>query len=297
MSGRTNKPRPDLETLQRWFQAVITDPAGVAAGVDSGAAREEIDVAADKVKQVILPSRRRTSLQRLAVYGNAYFARLLDCMREMFPILCQALGEELFDEFALDYLQTYPSQSYTLNRLADRFVPFLEETRPEPEADGSASWADFIIDLAHLEWSIEQVFDGPGIEQRAILTPELLAGIDPDDWPLARLQPAPSLRLLAFSFPVNDYYTAVRNDEEPSPPAPQPCYLALHRIEFVVRRFPLSRPQYELLSAILEGEPVGEAITRAAQVAPDVEQLATEMHDWFEEWTAAGFFLGVEPPT
>jgi hypothetical protein len=57
-------------------------------------------------------------MDRLAIYGTAYYARLLECLLEEFPVLVHALGEELFDAFAVGYLQKYPSRSYTLNDLA-----------------------------------------------------------------------------------------------------------------------------------------------------------------------------------
>lgn len=121
----------ELDVVQRWMQAVITHPLGIASGVESPEARAELDVDTTHLESVIARSKALTSVERLAIYGNAYYARLLECLRDLFPALVDALGEELFDSFAFSYLQQYPSRSYTLEHLADRFVQFLEETRPE----------------------------------------------------------------------------------------------------------------------------------------------------------------------
>ena len=75
-------------------------------------------------------SKRRTSVERLEVYANAYYARLLECLRDEFPALLHAVGEEVFDGLAFGYLQAYPSTSYTLSNLSRNFARFLEETRP-----------------------------------------------------------------------------------------------------------------------------------------------------------------------
>jgi len=320
----SDEPR-SLDRLQRWMQSVISFPFGVKAGVDSDEARQEIDVASDQVESVILPSVRRTSLQRLEVYGNAYYARLLECLRDVFPTLLAAVGEEAFDELTFGYLQACPPRSYTLDRLGDRFADFLEESRPDrdcrerpPWRSGTPQrafpteshlpelepdWPDFLIELARLDWTIGEVFDGPGIEQQPTLTAEQLLAISPERWAEARLVPAPCLRVLSFRFPINDYFTAVRAGTEPEIPDPADSYLALTRREWIVRRLELSAWQYALLEAIVSGQSVGDAIEQAAEMyagdeAGDdpsgLDQFADQLRQKFSQWSAAQLFLAVE---
>ncbi len=138
-----------LAQIQRWFQAVVTHPDGVEAGLTSPEARAEIDVSPSRIEDMVDPSKRRTSVERLEVYANAYYARLLECLRDEFPALLHAVGEEVFDGLAFGYLQSYPSRSYTLSELSRQFAQYLEETRPRDEDDASGpSWPDFMIDLA-----------------------------------------------------------------------------------------------------------------------------------------------------
>jgi hypothetical protein len=292
----SDEPR-DLLALQRWMQAVITHPLGIEAGIESDEARELIDIESDEVEEVVTRSEARTSIERLEVYGNAYFSRLLECLRDQFPALVQALSEEVFDQFALDYLYACPPHSYTLNQLSDRFAAFLTETRPardEEEENSEPDWADFVIDLARLEEAIDDVFDGPGLERETPLSAEILQAISPERWPECRLIPSPALRLLAFQFPINDYFTAYRAGEEPAIPLPEATYLALHRREYIVRRFALSAPQFALLSAIVAGNNVSAAIAAAAKLAEDWDQFASDLRNWFFDWCAAGFFRSVE---
>lgn len=294
MNGRS------LTEIQRWMQAVITHPEGVATGADADAARREIDIAAAGIESVIQPSRQMTSEERLSIYGNAYFARLLECLRTIFPLVARTVGEEAFDDLAMGYLQRYPSRSYTLDRLGDRFMDYLAESRPDLDADGQPTerWPDILIDLARLEWEIDGVFDGPGVEGRPLLTAEALQTIEPARWPEARLATVPCLRLLAFSFPVNDYYTAVRQADEadvPDIPEPQTTFLALTRRSFVVRRHALSEAQYTLLGRLMAGDTISAAISHLARGADsDLETLAADLRAWFHAWTAAGFFMSIE---
>jgi hypothetical protein len=289
---------PRLDQIQRWLQAVIMHPDGVEAGIESAEARGEIDLSPDRVEQVVDPSKRRTSIERIEVYANAYYARLLECLRDEFPALLHAVGEEVFDGLSFGYLQSYPSTSYTLSDLGRHFVQFLEETRPRDEDDESPSWPDFMIDLARLERTYSEIFDGPGAERLKLLGVEDIQKIRPDEWPSARLVPVPCLRLLFLRYPVQEYATGVRKKEDPPLPDPQPTWLAVSRINYVVRRWTLSHLQYDLLAALIARRSVGEAIEKAASAASEcgesLERLADNLRSWFQEWSSAGFFQTIE---
>src|SRR5947209_3836429 len=157
--GERNPDPPDrLRRTQRWLQAVITHADGVEAGADSPEARESFGPGG--VGEVVTRSRRLSAGERLAVYHNAYYARLLACLREEFPVLVKALTEDVFDAFAFGYLQQYPSRSYTLGRLAADFARYLAETHAEEYGAASPGCEEFLIDLAALEWTYGDVFDG-----------------------------------------------------------------------------------------------------------------------------------------
>ena len=299
MSEQSGAPR-SLDVVQRWFQAVVTHPEGVEGGVESEEAQRLIHLKRAELEAVIGRSRNLTAAERMGIYANAYYARLLECLAAFFPLLQRTLGEEVFEGFAFEYLQHYPSKSYTLDRLGESFTRFLEETRPEPEEGeepGALGWPDFLIDLSVFEWNLNQVFDGPGVEGKPLLTAELLQTFPPERFAEARLVPVPCLRLLAFRFPVNAYFTASRHVEEGEEleiPDPAPEFLALSRRDWIVRRFPLTPAQHALLEKILAGAPVGEAIAAAADVSGlDDEALGAELQSWFRIWVAEGFFQAI----
>jgi len=282
----------DLGTIQRWMQAVLLHPDGVEGGVGSSEARGEIDVGPAELDRVVTRSQALSAADRLGVYCNAYYARLLECLREEFTALVHALGRELFDEFAFGYLQAYPSRSYTLHHLGENFPRYLAETCP---ADEDPGWAAFLIDLAALERVYNEVFDGPGVEGRQLLTPDQLLAIPPTRWPDARLVLAEGFRLVELRSPVHEYITAIRRNEDPSPPEPAETLLAVHRRDYIVRRHPLTRPQYELLRVLLNGESVADTIGRGAEfTGPDLDGFASDLQAWFRDWAAEGFFQGVE---
>jgi hypothetical protein len=280
-----------LEHVQRWMQAVVVHPGGVVSGIESEAARQYLELSREQVESVIARSQALTSLERLEIYSRAYTARLLECLRSQFPMLAKVLGEELFDEFSFGYLQRHPSQSYTLGRLGEHFVRYLEETRP---GDLTGAWPDFLIDLARLEWEFDQVFDGPGVEGQSLLSAEQLQSIPFDRWPAARLVPVPCLRLLSLRYPVHEYYRALRRDEGTTPPLRAETRLAITRQDYVVRYFPLTEKQFPMLEALVRGATIGEALELLACNVTDFDALAAELHAWFRFWTSEGLFLRVD---
>jgi hypothetical protein len=288
-----------LDQIERWMQSVIVHPGGAREGVASPAAQQIIGIAPDNVETVVTRSRALTGLERLEIYNRAYFARLLECLREEFPGFLHAVGEEAFAEFAVDYLHKYPSTSYTLNDLGTRFPRYLAETRPgdEGKKKKGAGWPDFLVDLATLELTYSQVFDGPGVEGQPLFDVARLQAVTPETWPEARLVPVPCLRLLHLRFPVHKFLTAVRQRKETVFPRPRTTFLAVTRRDHVIRRYALSRVQYVLLGGLAVGQAVGQAIREAAAVAAwDPDQLAARLREWFHNWTAEGFFQEVELP-
>ncbi len=275
------------------MQSVLMHPGGVVEGMASPAARQFLAVAPSDMDSVIAPSQTLSSIERLEIYARAYYARLLECLQAEFPILTKAMGEDLFDQFAVDYLQRYPSHSYTLCELGSRFAGFLAETRPPAERPGEPDWCDLLIDLARLEWTFSEVFDGPGIENLPPLDPNELEAIPQDRWAEIRLIPAPCLRLMQFRFPVGRYYRALRDDDKGAPPPAEPTFLAVTRRDFVCRHYELTREEYDLLSALVGGLTLDQAITSviANSDSTDAEHLANRIHNWFRRWSREGFFL------
>ena len=304
------EPEPEeeprqLDVVERWFQTVITHPEGVDEGVGSSQAQQLIRLGRDQLEQVILRSKKLTAAERVSIYANAYYARLVECLGECFPILKKALGEEVFGGFALEYLRRYPSQSYTLDRLGENFSRFLEETRPDRSDDGDrpakTNWPDFLFDLATLEWTVAQVFDGPGIEHERILAADDLQALPAERFGQARLIPVVCLRLLTFRYPVNDYYTAARRageNEQVALPDPSIEHVAITRRDYIVRRHTLTPPQRALLEALQTGVTVTEAISAAAEISQlEDDELAGELQSWFRFWVAECFFQAVVLPS
>ena len=83
--------------------------------------------------------------ERLAIYQRAYRTRIVETLHGLFPRLRRAVGLTLFDDFAIAFLEANPPRGWTLDRLAETFPKWLDETKPDEE------WATRIADLARRE--------------------------------------------------------------------------------------------------------------------------------------------------
>jgi len=281
----------DLSLIQQWMQAAIMHPGGVADGMSSPQAREYLDVDVAEIERVITRSRAMSAVDRLQVYGNAYFARLIECLREGFPVVRHALGDDAFDAFAVGYLQNHPSRTYTLTQLGSDFPKYLAETAPSNE-EMPESWFDFAVELARFEQAVGEVFDGPGSEGQSPLNVQELLALPQERLLEVRLECAPSLRLIRLECPVHRYYDAVRRELDAIPPGPEEIHLALVRRRYVVRHHELSKTGYELLARLADGESLGVALAVViadGNVSPG--SISSDLRSWFQEWTVGAFFL------
>ena len=272
----------------------MTHPGGIAAGVASDDASRAIPMSSSELGLVIQPSRQMTSHDRLQIYQRAYFSRLIECMRVQYPSVHRALGDETFDAMAFGYLVQSPSQSHTLATLGHAFPAFLVAMRPPAEDEAKLDFADFLIDLANVEWAYGEVFHGSGPEVEESLSSRELSDLSPDEFADSHLIPHESLRLMKFRFPVHEYVTAVRNDADPLTPEARDGYLVIHRREYVVRRSEITREQFILLSSITQGKTVGDALRALWEASPGKGQPLTQsVREWFQDWSRMLLFRGV----
>lgn len=257
-----------LGDAQHWLLAAITSRQPPSPG---------------QTENCITPGPHQSPAERLDVYRNAYLARLLEVLRELFPCTRFAVGDDIFDQLMLDYLEHCPPRSYTLAKLADRLVEHLDATRPD-------GWGEFVVELARLEEAIDRVFDAPGGESLSPLTlPDPLSGS-------LRLTLTPGLELLSFRYPVSTFYTAWKHDRSPEWPEHKAEYVALLRREFIVRRYELSKPQFELLQRIAAGTSLDEALAALAVGDEQAGGLAASLRHWFAFWTSERFFADAHIP-
>lgn len=251
------------------------------------------------VEQFIKRNDRLTSFERLQIYNQQYWWRLLGALAEDFPGLYAVLGERKFDKLANAYLESCPSKSWTLDELGKKLPAFLVQ-HPELTAPYSALSSD----MARVEWAQSVAFDGP---ERKPLNPQRLAGSDPDK---LRLRLQPYLTLLELKYPIDELLrrrkqraesgsasnavsqgTRKRNLRLSARPSRKPIYLAVHRVNLFVYFKRLDPAAYRLLKALDTGSPLATACAEAFTGSKDLpEKCAANIQQYFAMWTQFGWF-------
>ena len=291
------EPTGQLLEIQRRMAAAVMHP--LTRGETMPRRRRDGSSNVSEADAIIRPNDRLTSFERLEIYNRQYWFRLYSSFEEDFPGLHAILGRAKFDALMRAYLTDCPSESFSLRNLGSRLETWLDE---HPEHLGPHP--TLALDMVRLEWAHIEAFDS---EERKRLGAKAFAAIDENS--TLRLQP--HLRVLALSYPVDDLLLEVRNENGSSASStnnastsrkrrhvrhvatlkPRPIHLAVHRHENTVWYKPLSPEEYGLLSALIEGKTLGEAIDAALKNSSLPEdQRPAFLQEAFATWSMLGWF-------
>jgi hypothetical protein len=296
-TARRRKAKGELLEIQRRMAAAVMHPLTRAETMPRR--RRDGRSNQSEAEAIIRPNDRLTSFERLEIYNRQYWFRLYTCFEDDFPGLLAIVGRARFDALMRAYLTDCPSESFSLRNLGSRLEAWLRE-----HPDFVAPPLELALDMVRLEWAHIEAFDE---EERPRLGPEAFAAIGESSQ--FRLQP--HLRLLALRYPVDDLLLQVRSEDGSSTSSannasiarkrhhvrrvaaldPKTIYLAVHRHESSVWYKPLGREEFDLLSALMAGKPLGEALEAAltSSSLPE-DQRAAFLEETFATWSMLGWF-------
>lgn len=249
--------------------------------------------------EIIKPNDRLTSFERLQIYNQQYWFRILASLSEDFPGLRSLIGERKFEKLSIAYVNECPSESFTLRNLGSRLETWL---RKHPEY--IAGVERVALDMVRLEWADIEAFDGPELPCLAADAAAQLSGHT-----VFRLQP--HLQLLDLAYPVDDLLFQARGVDSKSGtasnavlkfprrakfrrsalPQPQKVYLAVYRLNRTVYFKRLTRDAFALLRALGEGKPLEKALAASPlRSRRNFHRVGAQLKKWFQDWSYLGWF-------
>lgn len=144
------------------------------------------------LNRLVLPL-KGTIHERLAVYSNAYAWRLIDALAQEYGLLAKLLGDEAFMELAEMFIDSHPSQFYSIAKFSEPLVQFLTEQAPYSEQP-------YLSELAQL---IKALITSLEAADAPCLNFEALAKVPEQNWPSLCFTFHPSVHY--FSFNYNTY--------------------------------------------------------------------------------------------
>jgi hypothetical protein len=186
----------DLKHLQQIIYRLVTAPGGVAEGLAQGVASPVGGLA-----QLVVGDDRMSPDERVEIYANGYFYRLLEVLKEDYPATLVVVGDANFHNLATGYLIDYPPREPSIHFAGANFAAYLA-THPLCER-----WP-FLGDLARLERATLESFhaaDAQALDAAAMRT------LSPAEWPALTIRLHPATRLIDCGWRVDTVLQAVES--------------------------------------------------------------------------------------
>ena len=189
-----------MNTLDQ-FQAAIAGAVMRPLGPGDAMRRENRTVANELIK----PNDRLSSSDRLQIYNQQYWWRLLGAFSEDFRGLRAVLGERKFNRLAVAYLQDCGSTSWNLRDLGSHLEDYLRE-----HPGLIAPLERLSLDMASVEWARVVAFDG---EQKPVIDVQEFSKRSPEEMTLGV---QPYVTLLELRHPVDRMLRRLKHAESSS---------------------------------------------------------------------------------
>ena len=149
--------------------------------------------------------------QRLYIYAHAYKSRLVEVLVEDFPVLHSMVGDDMFEEICLGYIDAYPSTHPSLRYFGQHMTKYLTETEPYSKIIPA-------IEMAEFEWTFNDVFDAADADT---VTVDEVAVVPPEAWTTLRIHLQPSFQMTKFKWNTPAVWSCVSDEEDDNPITPQ----------------------------------------------------------------------------
>lgn len=274
--------RPDLRSFQAWMQTFIVAPGSPEQALE--AAEAASGFAEGSAERLVLPSATLNEMERLMIYRRMFPLRMEEALSIDFPASRQMVGSRRFFGLVMEYVEAYPSRSWTLDHLGWGMVEFVRGHRLAGEFPG-------LYDLVRLEQALCEVY---GEADSPVLTAEDMASVPGEAWAEVRLECIPALRLLELNSNANEAYRAHVVGEEMPDCVEGPHCVVVWRSGFQTWRMPLAQAACAVLTRLRDGAVLGEALGEALDLY-GVEDEG-QVFEWFQAWVGEGFFRTLTLP-
>lgn len=287
--AKPSQRKRSLAALQRTIAGALTRPFAPGERMQSASA----EIAAHFIK----PNDRLTSFERLQIYNQQYWWRILGSFHEDFRGLRAVLGQRKFERLAIAYIEACGSTSWSLRDLGQHLESWL---RKHPEF--ATPHIALALDVVRVEWARVIAFDGP---EKPPIDPAKLQRIPPER---LRFSLQPYVSLLTLAHPVDKLLGRLRTRSMETAsvsnavtagrrrrpvrltarPGKEPIHIAVHRLEFSVYYKRLDPAAFRVLTSLRDGATLTDACGMAFDDPPP--NAAVRMQSWFAQWTHLGWF-------
>ena len=221
---------------------------------------------------------------RLGIYAEMYWARLVDVLHDDFPRVAAFLGRSRFTALACAYLMRHASTRPSVRWVGTDFADFLAR-------GGAVEGLPFLADVARLEWTRMAAFDAADAAPWRV---ESLRAIPPSEWPRLTFHTIPALHVLRVAWPVHELWAADDAQAVATALRPADTVLRVWRDGFTVYHSRMDTVEDAALERLVAGVSFVAMCDRLEAMLPPPE-AAREAAALILRWVEDGI-LAVPPP-
>lgn len=143
----------------------------------------------------------------IAIYRNAYAARLREALENDHPVLGRYLGDALWAQMCDGYIAAHPSRVRSLRHFGESLPEYLANAEP-------FSASPQLAELSRLERRLLDCFDAADADRADW---QQLLDMPDTDWPGLRLRFHPSVQYLQHAWNSIEIWHALKQDDIPPP--------------------------------------------------------------------------------
>lgn len=283
-----------LKQEQDWFGSIISRP------IDQESRMEPVSPTGQSMEEEaayhIIPSPTLRPAQRIQIYNQQYWWRLLNTLHEIFPLVVRLFGYVEFNRLiGIPYLVKYPPRHWSLAQLGDRLSLWCLEEYQEIDKK-------LVSQAAHLDWGFSNSFTVRSLpslriedlsmkeEEKLFLQPHLV--LFELEYDLLRyrvdfLKEEPDY-WIDHEFPILHSRGSKKGEKE---------YHILYRnAKNEISWKHISSLEYQILILFQKGATLQDVCNWLENLDADLQKNANEhLQEWFQEWAARGWLSLMDP--
>lgn len=277
-----------LQSTQEWFSRVITNK------LDDYSNIQQMDpngfCVAEEAARYIVSSPNLKPHERVQVYNQQYWWRLLKAMHENFPMVTRLFGYHAFNEtIAIPYLLKCPPNHWSLNHLGSRLSKWID-------SEYDARDKQLVSNAVDLDWSFMASFIAPKLP---LLDLNTLINGNPENLLNYKFYLQPHLHLFKWNYDLFkfrekflekdvDYWTM---NDFPSLPKGKTFHFVLYRTNSNdIGWLEISAGEYTLLEVFKKGSKIEDACEYLEQQSAEIyEEASNNLQKWLQNWVSYGW--------
>jgi hypothetical protein len=228
----------------------------------------------------IVDTDRLAGSERLAIYGNAYYARLIEALEQDYEALHTLLGDDQFTRLCESYIGAYPSRRPSLRFFGAHMSDYLSSHEPYNRHP-------YLQEMAILEWMLIEAFDAT---DAPVVSEGDAAVIPPERWPALKLILHPSVRWFNYHWNILPVWKAAteNNDIPELVRLDSKAWCVVWRHNLMTRYRSLDTDEVVVMKAVQGGENFAGLCEQLAEQGTEPEQVPMRAAGILKTWLSSG---------